>query len=384
MIPLNKPTRTGEEIKYIQQAVANGCLNGGGTFTKACAGWMERKFGASKVLLTSSGTAALDMAAYLCDICPGDEVILPSFTFSSTAVAFVRVGAKLVFVDICPETMNCDVESIKEAMTSKTKVIVVMHYAGVSCDMDQVMDFAKEKGILVVEDAAHGFMSTYRDKFLGSIGDFGCYSFHDTKNYTMGEGGALVIRDSVYIERAEILWEKGTNRSQFLEGMVDKYTWVDIGDSYVPSEINAAFLMPQLKKAESIFEDRLASWNLYFELLKPLEDCRRIQLPIIPKACKHNAHIFYIKTADLESRNRLMVFLKVRGIGSAFHYLPLHKSPAGMRYGRFAGEDCFTTRESERLLRLPIYYGMRKETIRYIVKMVYEFYGLEDAGYLFG
>lgn len=376
MIPLYKPTRTGKEIKYIQYAMDQGLINGGGLFTRECSKWIENKFSVPKVLLTSSGTAALDIAAYLCDICPGDEVILPSFTFSSTAVAFVRVGAKLVFVDICSTTMNCDVEAIKKAISPKTKVIVVMHYAGVACDMDSIMRVASEHDIFVVEDAAHGFMSTYQNRFLGTIGDFGCYSFHDTKNYSMGEGGALVIRDRVHIERAEIIWEKGTNRTHFMEGLVDKYTWMDIGDSYVPSEINAAFLFPQLENAERIFENRLASWQMYFELLKPLQDCELIQLADIPLFCKHNAHIFYILTENIEIRNRLMAFLKVRGVSSSFHYLPLHKSPAGIKFGYFAGDDRFTSINSERLLRLPIYYKIKKNEVHYIVESIYNFYGI--------
>lgn len=375
MIPLNRPTRTGKEIDYIRQAIESGSLQGGGRFTQKCMEWMEKKFSASKVLLTSSGTAALDMAAYLCSIQPGDEVILPSFTFSSTAVAFARVGAKLVFVDICPETMNCDADAIEKALTVKTKVIVVMHYAGVACDMEKVMRLAKDRGILIVEDAAHGFMSTYKGRYLGTIGHFGCYSFHDTKNYTMGEGGALVINDRSFIERAEILWEKGTNRSKFIRGMVDKYTWVDMGDSYLPSELNAAFLIPQLEKADLIFRDRLESWERYFDRLKELMLRGDIQLPSIPEDCGHNAHIFYIKTGTCEHRDRLMDFLKAKGICAAFHYLPLHKSPAGLKYGRFAGEDHFTSCESERLLRLPIYYGMESKTIDYIVKAIFQFYG---------
>ena len=375
MIPLNRPTRTGKEIDYIRQAIESGSLQGGGRFTQKCMEWMEKKFSASKVLLTSSGTAALDMAAYLCSIQPGDEVILPSFTFSSTAVAFARVGAKLVFVDICPETMNCDADAIEKALTVKTKVIVVMHYAGVACDMEKVMCLAKDRGILIVEDAAHGFMSTYKGRYLGTIGHFGCYSFHDTKNYTMGEGGALVINDRNFIERAEILWEKGTNRSKFIRGMVDKYTWVDMGDSYLPSELNAAFLIPQLEKADLIFRDRLESWERYFDRLKELMLRGNIQLPSIPEDCGHNAHIFYIKTGTCEHRDRLMDFLKAKGICTAFHYLPLHKSPAGLKYGRFAGEDHFTSFESERLLRLPIYYGMESKTIDYIVKAIFQFYG---------
>ena len=375
MIPLNRPTRTGKEIDYIRQAIESGSLQGGGRFTQKCMEWMEKKFSASKVLLTSSGTAALDMAAYLCSIQPGDEVILPSFTFSSTAVAFARVGAKLVFVDICPETMNCDADAIEKALTVKTKVIVVMHYAGVACDMEKVMCLAKDRGILIVEDAAHGFMSTYKGRYLGTIGHFGCYSFHDTKNYTMGEGGALVINDRNFIERAEILWEKGTNRSKFIRGMVDKYTWVDMGDSYLPSELNAAFLIPQLEKADRIFRDRLESWDRYFDRLKELMLRGDIQLPSIPEDCGHNAHIFYIKTGTCEHRDRLMDFLKAKGICTAFHYLPLHKSPAGLKYGRFAGEDHFTSFESERLLRLPIYYGMESKTIDYIVKAIFQFYG---------
>lgn len=374
MVPFNIPPCVGSEEKYIAQVIAAHKICGDGPFTKRCSVWMEERFHAKKVLLTTSGTTALDMAALLCNIDPGDEVILSSYTFSSTATAFVLAGARLVFVDIRPDTMNIDEKKIEAAITEKTKVIVPMHYAGVACAMDEIMDIAKRYQLKVVEDAAQGVMSTYKGQALGTIGNFGCYSFHETKNYSMGEGGALVINDPIYIERAEILREKGTNRSKFYRGQVDKYTWVDFGDSYLPSELNAAYLWAQLEKADEINTDRLRSWNQYYDLLKSLEEAGYCQLPVIAEGCKHNAHMFYLKAKDLKERTALIEFLKLKGITAVFHYIPLHSAPAGKRFGRFHGEDQYTTRESERLLRLPLYYGMKEADIHTVTTAVSQFY----------
>ena len=310
----------------------------------------------------------------LCDLQPGDEVILPSYTFSSTATSAVLVGAKLVFVDIRPDTMNIDEKKIEAAITEKTKVIIAMHYAGVACEMDTIMDIAHRYNLLVVEDAAQGVMSTYKGKALGTIGDFGCYSFHETKNYSMGEGGALVINNPAYNERAEILREKGTNRAKFFRGQVDKYTWVDFGDSYLPSELNAAYLWAQLLKANKINDNRLAIWKMYYEGLTELADVGKIELPVIPEECCHNAHMFYIKCRDLGERTKFISFMKAKGISCVFHYIPLHSAPAGIKYGRFDGEDIFTTTESERLVRLPMYYGLSKDNVRFVIKSIKEFY----------
>ena len=335
---------------------------------------MEERFNAEKVLLTTSGTDALEMAANLCGLEPGDEVILPSFTFSSTATAFVSVGAKLVFVDIRPDTMNIDETKIEAAITDRTRVIVPVHYAGVACEMDTIIDIARRHNLLVVEDAAQGVMSTYKGRALGTIGDFGCYSFHETKNYSMGEGGAIVINKPEYIERAEIIREKGTNRQRFFRGQVDKYTWVDSGSSYLQSDLNAAYLWAQLEKADEINYNRLTSWNYYYEQLRPLEDAGKIELPTIPEGCEHNAHMFYIKVADLEERGALIKHLKDRDVMAVFHYIPLHSSPAGQRFGRFSGEDVYTTRESDRLVRLPMYYGLEQDDLREVVDATKEFY----------
>lgn len=374
MIPFNIPPFVGTEHQYMAQAVENRKLCGDGIFTKKCNAWMEGRFHAQKVLLTTSGTTALDMAALLCDLKAGDEVILPSYTFSSTATAFVLAGAKLVFVDIRPDTMNIDETKIEAAITDRTRVIVPMHYAGVACEMDAVMDIAKRHGLLVVEDAAQGVMSTYKGQALGTIGDFGCYSFHETKNYTMGEGGALIINNPIYNERAEILREKGTNRSKFLRGQIDKYTWVDFGDSYLPSELNAAYLWAQLERADEINADRLNTWDQYQKGLKQLEDAGKIQLPVIPEGCVHNAHMFYVKTKDIQERTELISFLKAKDVMAVFHYVPLHSAPAGQRYGRFHGTDRYTTVESERLVRLPLYYGMQDAEIRAVVDALRAFY----------
>lgn len=374
MIKFNVPPFIGDEITNIQKAIDSQKICGDGRFTKSCNIWMEEKFNANKVLLTTSCTHALEMAAILADIKPGDEVIMPSYTFVSTADAFVQRGATIVFVDIRPDTMNIDENLIEDAITDKTKAIVVVHYAGVSCEMDTITDIAKRHNLFVVEDAAQGVMSTYKGKALGTIGDFGCYSFHETKNYSMGEGGAILIKDDKYIEKAEITREKGTNRSQFFRGQIDKYTWVDYGSSYLPSELNAAYLYTQLKNADKINENRLNSWNLYYDLLKPLADEGFIELPHIPEGCEHNAHMFYIKAKDLEERTKLIKFMKDNEISLAFHYIPLHSAPAGLKFGRFHGEDVYTTKESDRLVRLPMYYGLSTEEIQYVVKYIKKFY----------
>lgn len=374
MIKFNVPPFIGDEITNIQKAIDSQKICGDGRFTKSCNIWMEERFNANKVLLTTSCTHALEMAAILADIKPWDEVIMPSYTFVSTADAFVQRGATIVFVDIRPDTMNIDENLIEDAITDKTKAIVVVHYAGVSCEMDTITDIAKRHNLFVVEDAAQGVMSTYKGKALGTIGDFGCYSFHETKNYSMGEGGAILIKDDKYIEKAEITREKGTNRSQFFRGQIDKYTWVDYGSSYLPSELNAAYLYAQLKNADKINENRLNSWNLYYDLLKPLADEGFIELPHIPERCEHNAHMFYIKAKDLEERTKLIKFMKDNEISLAFHYIPLHSAPAGLKFGRFHGEDVYTTKESDRLVRLPMYYGLSTEEIQYVVKYIKKFY----------
>ena len=374
MIPFNIPPHIGTEEGYIARAIASHQICGDGIFTRKCSQWLEENFHAPKVLLTTSGTTALDMAALLCELQPGDEVILPSFTFSSTATAFALTGAKLVFVDIRPDTMKLEETKIESAITERTRVIVPVHYAGVACEMDTIMEIARRHSLLVVEDAAQGVMSTYKGRALGTIGDFGCYSFHETKNYSMGEGGALVLNDPAYDERAEVLREKGTNRSRFLRGQVDKYTWVDIGDSFLPSELNAAYLWGQLEEADSINCHRLALWAIYHTALKPLEESRQISLPVVPAGCRHNAHMFYLKCRDLEERTALISYLKARGISAVFHYIPLHSAPAGLKYGRFHGEDVYTTAESERLVRLPMYYGLTLEEAGQVADAVTAFY----------
>ena len=376
MIPFNVPPCTGNEMKYIEEAIASHKICGDGAFTRRCNEWMEKRFHAHKVLLTTSGTTALDMASLLCDLKPGDEVILPSFTFSSSATAFAIYGAKLVFVDVRPDTMNIDETRIEDAITEKTRVILAMHYAGVACEMDTIMDIARRHGLLVVEDAAQSVMSSYKGKALGTIGDFGCYSFHETKNYSMGEGGAVLVNNPAYVERAEILREKGTNRSKFFRGQVDKYTWVDIGDSFLPSELNAAYLWAQLEMADEINNDRLASWQRYWDAFQDLAAAGRVTLPTIPADCVHNAHMFYIKCKDLAERTALISFLKERDILAVFHYVPLHSAPAGLRFGRFCGEDRYTTAESDKLLRLPLYYKLTIEDQDRVIKAVRDFYGV--------
>ena len=375
MIPFNVPPCTGNEMKYIEEAIASHKICGDGAFTRRCNEWMEKRFHAHKVLLTTSGTTALDMASLLCELRPGDEVILPSFTFSSSATAFVNYGARLVFVDIRPDTMNIDETKIEAAITDKTKVILAMHYAGVACEMDTILDIARRHGLLVVEDAAQGVMSSYKGRALGTLGDFGCYSFHETKNYSMGEGGAVLINNPAYVERAEILREKGTNRARFFRGQVDKYTWVDIGDSFLPSELNAAYLWAQLEMADEINDDRLKSWETYRAAFADLEAKGKVQLPGIPAGCVHNAHMFYLKCASLAERTALIRHLKARDILAVFHYVPLHSAPAGLRFGRFAGEDRYTTAESDRLVRLPLYYGLTREDQARVIAAVRDFYG---------
>ena len=374
MIGFNIPIYMDESINCIKKVAENRKICGDGEFTKKCSELMEKKFNAQKILLTTSCTSALEMAAILLDIQPGDEVILPSYTFVSTADAFVMVGAKIVFVDINPKTMNLDENKIEEAITSKTKAIVVVHYAGISPDMDKIMKIAKEYNLKVVEDAAQGVMAKYKDKYLGTIGELGCYSFHETKNYSMGEGGAIVINNPELIERAEIIREKGTNRNKFFRGEIDKYTWVDYGSSYLPSELNCAYLYPQLEKAEMINDDRLTSWNYYKNGLEELEEDGYIKLQYVPQYSKHNAHMFYIKTKNLEERTKLIEHLKSKGIQAVFHYIPLHTSPAGMRFGRFFGEDKYTTSESEKLVRLPMYYGLTRKEQDEVINAIKEFY----------
>lgn len=375
LIPFNKPPFTGKENFYISEVIkSNNKLSGDGIFTQKCHSWFETSFHTPKALLTTSCTHALEMAAILAEIQPGDEIIAPSFTFVSTVNAFVLRGAKIIFIDVKPGTMNIDESLIEEAITEKTKVIVPVHYAGVACEMDTIMQIAKKYNLLVVEDAAQGVMSTYKGQALGTIGDLGCFSFHDTKNYTMGEGGALLIQNEKYKERAEIIREKGTNRSKFFRGQIDKYTWVDMGSSYLPSELNAAYLYAQLEQAEEINANRLKNWDFYYSELSKLAADDLIELPFIPKDCKHNAHMFYIKCKNLQERTELIDFLKLNEITTVFHYVPLHSSEAGLKYGEFRGEDRYTSIESERLLRLPMYYGLKEEEIKQVTSVISDFY----------
>ncbi len=376
MIRFNVPPYIGREMENVQKAVENMHICGDGEFTGKCSEYLERTTGTAKCLLTTSCTHALEMAALLCHIKPGDEVILPSYTFVSTANAFVLRGGVPVFVDIRPDTMNIDENLIEAAITEKTRAIAVVHYAGVACEMDKIMEIADRHHLMVVEDAAQAIMSTYKGRPLGTIGDFGCLSFHETKNFSMGEGGALLIRDPKYIEEAEILREKGTDRSKYYRGQVDKYRWMNYGSSYLPSDMNAAYLYTQFEEADRINDARLARWNQYYELLKPLQDAGRIELPVIPEGCVHNAHMFYIKTGDLKERSELIQFMKERDVLTVFHYVPLHSAPEGLACGRFCGEDRYTTRESERLLRLPMFYQLTAEQVDYIAGKVKEFYGV--------
>lgn len=378
MIPFNIPPYVGKELEYVREAMEkNHKICGDGPFTKKCNEWMEKKFNVEKALLTTSCTHAMEMTAILADIKEGDEVIAPSFTFVSTVNPFVLRGAKIVFVDINPKTMNIDENLIEDAITEKTRAVLPVHYAGVACNMDKIMEIAKKYNLIVIEDAAQGVMSEYKGKPLGTIGEYGCFSFHETKNYSMGEGGALLIRDKENIEKAEIIREKGTNRSRFFRGQVDKYTWVDKGSSYLPSELNAAYLCGQLENANLIYNDRMNSWNKYKELLQELADKNIIELQYIPEGCKHNAHMFYIKCKDLDERTKLIDFLKKNDISAVFHYIPLHSAEAGLKFGRFNGEDKYTTKESERLLRLPLYYGLKEKDIEFVVSKIKGFYDKE-------
>lgn len=375
MINFNESINIEKGYEYIKQAIDNKKISGDGIFTKKCNKWFEDRFNAKKVLLTTSCTHALEMSAILIDIKEGDEVIAPSYTFVSTVNAFVLRGAKIKFIDINPNTMNIDEEKIEKAITNKTKAVIVVHYAGIACNMDKILEISKKHKIYLIEDAAQAVNAKYNNKYLGTVGDIGCYSFHDTKNYTMGEGGAIVINNPEFIERAEIIREKGTNRSRFFRGEVDKYTWVDIGSSYLPSEINAAYLYSQLEIVEEINQNRIESWNNYYKNLIELEKKGKIKLPYIPEYVEHNAHMFYIKLSNIEERTELMNFLRKNEIYSVFHYIPLHTSEAGLKYGEFIGEDKFTTSESEKLLRLPLYYNLKKDEIEYICKKIKEYFG---------
>jgi dTDP-4-amino-4,6-dideoxygalactose transaminase len=374
MINFNVPPYTGKEIEYIKETVENQKICGDGPFTKKCSQWIEEKTGTTKCLLTTSCTHATEMAALLLDIKEGDEVIMPSYTFVSTADAFVLRGATVVFVDIRPDTMNIDENLIEDAITERTKAIVPVHYAGVGCEMDKIMQLAAKYNLKVVEDAAQGIMASYKGKPLGTFGEFGCFSFHETKNFSMGEGGALLIRDEKYIENAEIYREKGTDRSKYYRGQVDKYRWQNYGSSYLPSDMNAAYLYAQLQLADEIQKARMDRWKEYWEQLSGLAQEGRIELPHIPEHCEHNAHMFYIKTKDMEERTALIDHLKAKEILSVFHYVPLHSAPAGIKFGRFHGEDRYTTRESERLLRLPMYYRLTADQVEYITEQVKAFY----------
>ncbi|MDD5401326.1 MAG: dTDP-4-amino-4,6-dideoxygalactose transaminase [Sulfurimonas sp.] len=376
MIPFNKPPFTGNEEQYILSSIKSSKISGDGEFTKRCHKWFEERLGCKKALLTTSCTHALEMAAILLDIQEGDEVIMPSYTFVSTANAFVLRGAKIVFVDIRPDTLNIDETKIEEAITTKTRAIVPVHYAGVGCEMDTIMDIASRHNLFVVEDAAQGMMSSYKGKALGTIGHFGAFSFHETKNYTSaGEGGLLIINDEKFIQRAEIIREKGTNRSLFFRGMVDKYSWVDIGSSYLPNDVSAAYLWGGLEKADEINDNRLSSWQKYYDKLQELENDGMIELPTIPDGCVQNAHMFYLKVKDLDERTALLDEFKKENIWAVFHYVPLHSAPAGVKYGRFSGVDEFTTKESERLVRLPMYYGLSNDEIDTVCNVIKKFYG---------
>ena len=374
MINFNVPPYEEKAVDYIRECVENQKICGDGPYTHKCNEWIERRTKTAKCLLTTSCTHATEMAALLAGVGPGDEIIMPSYTFVSTADAFVLRGAVPVFVDIRPDTMNMDENLIEAAITDKTKAIVPVHYAGVACEMNKIMELADKYGLMVIEDAAQGIMASYQGKALGTFGDYGCFSFHETKNYSMGEGGALLIQDEKNVEDAEIIREKGTNRSKFYRGQIDKYTWVNFGSSYLPSDMNAAYLYAQLEKADEINEARLSCWNRYYENLKPLEEAGKVKLPVVPKGCVHNAHMFYIKAADLEERTALIQYLKENDILSVFHYIPLHTAPAGRKFGRFHGEDRYTTRESERLARLPMYYGLTLDQVDYISDTIKKFY----------
>lgn len=375
MINFNVPPYEEKAADYIRECVKNQKVCGDGPYTRKCSEWIEERTKTTKCLLTTSCTHATELAALLSGIGPGDEAIMPAYTFVSTADAFVLRGAVPVFVDIRPDTMNMDENLIEAAVTERTKVIVPVHYAGVSCEMDKIMEIADRHDLIVIEDAAQGMMASYKGRALGTFGDYGCFSFHETKNYSMGEGGALLIRDEKNVEEAEIIREKGTNRSKFYRGQIDKYTWVNFGSSYLPSDMNAAYLYAQLEKADAINEARLACWNRYYERLSPLKEAGKLELPVVPRGCVHNAHMFYVKAADIEERTALIAYLKERGIMSVFHYIPLHTAPAGLKFGRFHGQDRYTTKESERLARLPMYYGLTLEQVDDITDTIRKFYG---------
>ena len=374
MIDFNVPPYVGTEEKYIKEAIQNQKICGDGAFTHRCSEWINSHFHVNYSLLTTSCTHALEMSALLAQVKEGEEVIMPSYTFVSTADAFVQRGANIVFVDIRPETMNLDERLIEDAVTARTRAIVPVHYAGVSCEMDTITDIAKARNLLVIEDAAQGFDAYYKGRSLGTIGDFGCLSFHETKNLTMGEGGAFLFQDEKWREQAEIIREKGTNRSKFFRGQIDKYTWVDYGSSYLPSDLNAAYLWAQLEQADKIQNNRMESWNFYHEALRPLAEQGYIVQPYIPPYAEHNAHMYYLKAENETVRNRLLTYFKEHGVLAVFHYIPLHNAPAGQRFGRFHGEDVYTTRESSRLLRLPLYYGLKREDQEYVIQTLYSFY----------
>ena len=376
MIPFNIPPYVGSEEMYMKEAINSGKISGDGIFTKKVHSYLENINPNYKALLTTSCTHALEMAAILSGVGPGDEIIMPSYTFVSTANAFVLRGARPIFIDIRPDTMNMDENLIEDAITEKTKAIVPVHYAGISCEMDKIIEIANKNNLFIVEDAAQGMSSEYKGRPLGTMGDFGCFSFHETKNFSMGEGGAIMINNDSYFEEAEIIREKGTNRSRFFRGQVDKYTWVSKGSSYLPSDLNAAYLYAQLEKADLIQDNRIKSWNLYYDSLTPLYDEGKIVLPSSPSECKHNAHMFYIKLQDLDERTKMIDHLMKNDILSVFHYVPLHSSEAGRKYGEFRGEDRYTTKESERLLRLPMYYGLKEKDISFISEKITAFFAL--------
>jgi len=379
MIPFNRPPYTGNEEKYILESIKSPKISGDGLFTRKCQKWFEDKLECKKALLVTSCTHALEMCAILIDIREGDEVIMPSYTFVSTANAFVLRGAKIVFVDIRPDTMNIDETLIEQAVTEKTKAIVPVHYAGVACEMDTIMDIANRHNLFVVEDAAQGMMSNYKGRILGTIGHLGTYSFHETKNYTSaGEGGLLIINDEQFINRADIVREKGTNRSAFFRGMVDKYSWVDIGSSYLMNDVSASYLWGQLEEADKINQDRIRSWNTYYDGLKNLQEKGFIELPSILNECNHNAHLFFIKVKDINQRVEMLDYLLKNKINGVFHYVPLHSAPAGLKFGRFDGEDIYTTSESERLIRLPIYYNIKQENLDKIIKIINIYFNKDD------
>ena len=359
---------------YMEDAVARRKICGDGFYTGKCTEWMKARTKAAGALLTTSCTHALELAALLSGIGPGDEVIMPSYTFVSTADAFVLRGAEAVFVDIRKDTMNLDETLIEDAVTSRTKAIAVVHYAGVSCEMDKICQIAEKYRLKIIEDAAQAMMCAYHGRPLGTIGDYGCYSFHETKNYSMGEGGAILLKHQEEILAAEIIREKGTNRSQFFRGEIDKYSWKEAGSSYLPSDLNAAYLWAQLEEADAVNQRRMENWNLYYELLQDLKEAGTVELPVVPEGCVHNGHMFYIKARDLKERTALLKHLKEKGISAVFHYVPLHSSEAGRKYGRFHGQDKHTTKESDRLLRLPMYDGLKEEQIRYVVSEIKNFY----------